>query len=146
MRFYGVVFEGTPNREYVYKAEKELPVGAVCDIEADGTTTYNNKVFIRREIPSMEMNDFRPYKIRTITRCNIIKGAPRPDDHIYKVHFNKEKGVTCVIWDDGSKTIVKCQPMDKWDEEKALALCYMKRALGNRSSFNETLKEYCHFE
>ena len=70
MNYYEIVFEGSPNRRYLYKSKLELPVG-------------------------------------------------------------------------GKKTIVKCQNGETWDPEKALALCYMKRVLGNRGSFNETLKKYC---
>lgn len=55
-----------------------------------------------------------------------------------KVIFNKP--ATIVIWKDGSKTVVKCQPNDEYDPEKGLALCFMKKALGNKGNFNNILK------
>lgn len=40
---------------------------------------------------------------------------------------------TIVFWTDGSKTVVKCGPDDSYDIEKAVAMCFMKKALGSRS-------------
>lgn len=40
---------------------------------------------------------------------------------------------TIVFWADGTKTVVKCGPMDLYDVEKAVAMCFMKKALGSRS-------------
>lgn len=50
---------------------------------------------------------------------------------------------TIVYWKDGTKTVVKCQEGDTYDKEKGLALCFMKKMLGNKSGdFNRTLKEW----
>lgn len=57
-----------------------------------------------------------------------------------KVIFNNP--ATIVIWDDGTKTIVKKQKGDRYDKEKGLALCYMKKALGNSSrQLNDALRK-----
>lgn len=40
---------------------------------------------------------------------------------------------TIVFWADGTKTVVKCGPGDSYDIEKAVAMCFMKKALGSRS-------------
>lgn len=40
---------------------------------------------------------------------------------------------TIVFWADGTKTVVKCRPDDSYDIEKAVAMCFMKKALGSRS-------------
>lgn len=40
---------------------------------------------------------------------------------------------TIVFWTDGTKTVVKCGPDDSYDIEKAVAMCFMKKALGSRS-------------
>lgn len=61
-----------------------------------------------------------------------------PFDMMYeKVIFNEP--ATIVIWKDGSKTVVKCQKNDEYDPEKGLALCFMKKALGNNCRSNS-----CH--
>lgn len=59
---------------------------------------------------------------------------------VEKVIFNDP--ATIVIWKDGTKTLVKCQGDDKFDHEKGLALCFMKKACGNKSNFNNTFKEW----
>ena len=40
---------------------------------------------------------------------------------------------TIVFWEDGTKTVVKCGSEDLYDAEKAVAMCFMKKALGSRS-------------
>ena len=48
---------------------------------------------------------------------------------------------TVVLWADGTKTVVKCDPADTYDKRTGLALCYMKKALGNKSrELNKALK------
>lgn len=150
MNYYGIVFKGSPNREYFYKSKLELPVGAECTIVADEVTSYRSPVKIQRKFSAQEGHNMVAnlkrdgVETRLITSFKIVKGTNRPSDRIKKVYFNEEKGTTCVLWDDGKKTLIHCAPEDTWDKEKALALCYMKRILGNRGSFNETLKKYCH--
>lgn len=62
---------------------------------------------------------------------------------VEKVIFNKP--ATIVIWADGIKTVVKCQKdkngkYEKYDKEKGLALCYMKKALGNKYDYYSVVK------
>ena len=56
---------------------------------------------------------------------------------IRKVIFNNP--ATIVLWADGTKTVVKAYK-EAFDPEKGLAMCFMKKALGNRSAYNRTLK------
>lgn len=62
------------------------------------------------------------------------------DFDIKRVIFNNP--VTIVYWEDGTKTVVKCGEDDTFDEEKGLALCFMKKALDNKGNYNNTLKKY----
>ena len=57
-----------------------------------------------------------------------------------KIIFNGP--ATIVLWDDGTKTVVKCPDGDTFDQEKGLALCFMKKSLGNNSNFNNIIKKY----
>lgn len=59
---------------------------------------------------------------------------------IKDVIFNNP--ATIVIWSDGSKTIVKCQPGDEYNKETGLAMCIAKKYLGNKGNFNEVFKRY----
>lgn len=59
---------------------------------------------------------------------------------IEKVIFNNP--ATIVYWKDGTKTVVKCGKDDTYSEETGLALCFMKKALGNKGNYNNTFKKY----
>jgi hypothetical protein len=59
---------------------------------------------------------------------------------IQKVIFNNP--VTVVIWDDGTKTMVKCQLGDEYSRETGLAMCIAKKYLGNKGNFNEVFKKF----
>lgn len=59
---------------------------------------------------------------------------------IKNVIFNAP--ATVVIWEDGTKTVVKCQPGDTYSKETGLALCIAKKYLGNKGNFNEVFKKW----
>ena len=59
---------------------------------------------------------------------------------IEKVIYNYP--ATIVIWKDGTKTVVKCQEGDMFDFEKGLAMCFAKKALGNKGNFNDVLRKH----
>ena len=62
------------------------------------------------------------------------------EPYIEKVIFNPP--ATIVFWKSGGKTVVKCNEPDKYDKAKGVALCYMKKALGNKSGpFNNMLRK-----
>ena len=57
---------------------------------------------------------------------------------VKEVIFNDP--ATIVFWSDNTKTVVKCQAGEKFDKEKGLALCYMKKTLGNTGNYYTTMK------
>lgn len=61
---------------------------------------------------------------------------------IKNVYFNNP--VTVVIWDDGTKTIVKCQKQmgDTYSKEAGLAMCIAKKALGNKGNYYDIFKKW----
>lgn len=59
---------------------------------------------------------------------------------ITKVHFNGP--MTIVLWDDGTKTMVKCQDDDWYSEEVGLAMCIAKKAMGNTGAFNKVFQKW----
>lgn len=60
---------------------------------------------------------------------------------IKKVVFNNP--ATIVLWADGTKTVVKCSDKEiAYDAEKGLALCFMKKALGNKGNFNNVIHKW----
>lgn len=48
---------------------------------------------------------------------------------------------TIILWEDGTKTVVKCQKEDVWDDEVGIAMCYLKKMLGNKGNFNNIFRE-----
>lgn len=59
---------------------------------------------------------------------------------IKNVIFNDP--ATIVFWEDGTKTVVKCQDGDKFDHEKGLAMAIAKKAYGNKGSYCNKLKKW----
>lgn len=59
---------------------------------------------------------------------------------VKKVIFNNP--ATIVIWNDGTKTTVKCSERDEYSEEVGFAMCISKKALGNKGNFNEVFKKH----
>lgn len=70
------------------------------------------------------------------TAYNLGFGLP----NVKNVYFNKP--VTVVLWDDGTKTIVRCQDGDTYSRETGLALCMAKKAMGNKSNFNDIFHKW----
>lgn len=58
---------------------------------------------------------------------------------IRKVIFHEP--ATIVIWEDGTKTVVKVQN-EPYDAEKGLAMAISKKFFGNKSNFNNIFKKY----
>lgn len=56
---------------------------------------------------------------------------------IQSILANKEKGVFTVVWMDGTHTMIHIQDGDAWDDEKALAMCFVKELYDNKSKFND---------
>ena len=59
---------------------------------------------------------------------------------IKNVIFNDP--ATIVFWEDGTKTVVKCQDGDEFDPEKGLAMVIAKKAYGNKGSYCNKLKKW----
>lgn len=70
-----------------------------------------------------------------------IKNAERKTDmRIKKVYFNDP--VTVVLWEDGTKTIVRAGENEIYDPEKGLAMAIAKKALGNQGNYYEVFKKW----
>lgn len=81
------------------------------------------------------------------TKSLTIRPVKKNTDHfagpfeIKSVLSNRAKNVFTVAWKDGTVTSVHCQPGDDWDDEKALAMCFTKKALGNKGNFNDKFND-----
>ena len=59
---------------------------------------------------------------------------------IKNVVFNDP--ATIVMWQDGSKTVVKCGVDEEFDWEKGLAMAIAKKAFGNRGNYFNQIKKW----
>ena len=59
---------------------------------------------------------------------------------IKQVIFNDP--ATIVLWEDGTKTVVKCQEGDKYDKEKGLTMCITKKLFGNKGNYYNSLRKW----
>ena len=59
---------------------------------------------------------------------------------IKNVIFNNP--ATIVFWEDGTKTVVKCQDGDEFDPEKGLAMAIAKKAYGNKGDYCNKMKKW----
>lgn len=69
------------------------------------------------------------------------KSKPKPKDLVKSILINPVKGVTTVVWNDGTVTVVHCNN-EEFDAEKGIAMCFMKKAFDNRGCFNDFLNKY----
>ena len=53
---------------------------------------------------------------------------------------------TVVFWGDKSKTVVRQNDEDSYDKEKAIAMCFMKKYLGNTGKYNNVFKKFINEE
>lgn len=49
---------------------------------------------------------------------------------------------TVVYWNDGTKTVVKCQPGDTFSTETGLMAAMLKRFLGNDNTYNKVINRW----
>lgn len=92
----------------------------------------------RRRDEAMEKEYYKQKEARERLRAHYEN--LRTDSLIKDVIF--DKGVTIVFWSDGTKTVVHCQPGDKYDAEKGLLACMAKKFYGG-NGFNRALAKWC---
>ena len=49
---------------------------------------------------------------------------------------------TIILWNDGTKTIAKCQEGDTYDREKGFVIAYLKKMIGN-TTFRNEFEKWC---
>lgn len=91
---------------------------------------------------------------RLIYGCNpglasAVRNKPKAEpekktDNRFQIHTilaNHKKNAFTVAWADGTHTVIHLQEGDTWDNEKALAMCFVKKLMGNKGSFNDIFTE-----
>lgn len=61
--------------------------------------------------------------------------------YIQNVIFNPP--ATIILWEDGTKTVVKAQEDDEFDPEAGFTMAVTKKVFGNTGRYYETVKKWC---
>ena len=76
--------------------------------------------------------------------ASVPKCTPKATNYLPEIKNVKFNGpATIVFWEDGTKTVVKCQDGDDYSEEVGLAMCIVKKVFGNKSKYNDIFKKWC---
>ena len=80
----------------------------------------------KRSMPGLEIDTRRQiFRPSSLTATKVIFNPP----------------ATIVYWSDRTRTVVKCGENDTFNRETGLAMCYMKKALGNEpQKFHKAMK------
>lgn len=147
MKYIGVKFT-TYNKPfeakgqvYYYKTNLAIEPRAAFVIESNGYT-YDNPVIVV-SISGKAPDPSRDYK--EITKMKPIAYVPRElPDWIKPRHvtFSPDKSqITCIVWENGEKTIVKCGENDIFDFEKGFAMAVITRLYG-KSETKKLIKKF----
>ena len=90
------------------------------------TFTPNNDPFANGWNAAMKFQHDHPVYRRLPMPVNVIFHDP----------------ATIVFWDDGDKTVVKCQPGDTFSAETGLTTAMLKKYMGNDNTFNKVINEW----
>lgn len=63
-----------------------------------------------------------------------------PYPGIKKVIFNNP--ATIILWNDGTRTVVKCNGRDTYDPEKGFAMAISKKVLGSYPAIKRIIRKY----
>ena len=98
-----------------------------CVVSTVGTKNifYNNDVSYKLNICTVEETpEERNKRLRGLVKKVILNGD-----------------VTVVLWNDGTKTIVRRDKNDVYDPEKAILACMAKKLYENTGIFNEVIED-----
>ena len=99
-----------------------------CEIEG-----YFNPAVYKKYLDGEKVTSVRPYKPALTKTPKTAEPTPK------KVIFSGP--ATTILWNDGTKTTVKCQDEDVWADDVGIAMCYLKKMLGNQGNFNNIFRE-----
>ena len=87
-------------------------------------------------------NKYPKVSLTDVIRDLIEQVEDKTMPSIKRVIFNDS--ATIIIWNDNTKTVVKCQSGDLYDPEKGFVMAYLKRLLGNKNEFNKEINKWVY--
>lgn len=125
------------------------PIGSIISVDMESHANGNGvgiKAAFNDTSVSCTIQDYIKNDIKTTeeTYMDYIKATLNarwglPLGTIEKVIFNYP--ATIVIWNDGTKTVVKCEN-EPFDPEKGLAMAISKKFFGNRGNYFDIFKKW----
>lgn len=112
-----------------------INVTASWDIEQKWTTGPKWK----HEWEAKWDSSIKEGKLMTNYEYEKMKAKMMPE--IKEVIFNDP--ATIVKWADGTKTVVKVQKGEPYDEEKGLAMAFIKKVYANKGNYNDIFRKWC---
>ena len=100
----------------------------LAPVQDEVTNYLETDIMITAELAKQQLNSI--YGVLKFNNLPTIK----------KVHFSGP--MTVVIWEDGTKTLVKCSENDFFDCEKGLAMAIVKKMYGNDNSFHKIFNKW----
>ena len=139
------------NGDWVYYDGPDVPSNyppirfiASVDTKADPETEKAREEFFKRAALRNILNTVygmtgassdKSKSNNDISKPKMTHGCPG----IKKVIFNDP--ATIVLWDDGTKTVVKCSEGDTYSEWSGLAFCICKKLMGDE--FHKVFRHWC---
>jgi hypothetical protein len=127
---------------YLKNQDRHLPTMALRDwiVEHEKSCEARDRYVNQDVVVTAEMSKmWRTYTNSVFGLSSRRNSIPE----IKRVHFSGP--VTCVIWTDGTKTLVRCSENDVVDYEKGLAMAIAKKVLGTNksgSNYYDTFKQW----
>lgn len=146
-----IIKNDSNNRNNIYNIEAIITncgdaIYKIFDIEVTISTKELNTITLRKKDINVRKKDERgnemPVEKKSTIRynCYTSVSASISVPAIKKVIFNYP--ATIILWNDESKTVVKCQDGDIYDPEKGLAMAISKKALGNKGNYCNEFKKW----
>lgn len=111
------------------------------DAERGSIRTPLDRVMLNEYTLCSHINN-KTFKLQTnkdLILVDIDERYKNPGGGAKKVIFNYP--ATIVLWNDGTKTVVKCGDDEVWDPEKGLAMCIVKKAFGNKGNYWNVVRD-----
>lgn len=128
-------------RKYVSK-----PVYRFADDMFQAKDAGTEHTFVTLDITGADENEFHAIMGGNIALfapvVDILKALPSFNSPIKVKEVIFHDPATIVYWEDGTKTVVKCQD-EEFDKEKGLLAAIAKKVYGNKGNFNNIIKKHC---
>lgn len=134
------------NAEYDYQDDEYL----IDQLESINAVLNNNGV---KTEPLFIISDIACSKMVRSTVGEHLGDLTETDNELISKKTNKEAynkrifseikdiiindPATIILWNDGTKTVVKCQPEDTFDPEKGIAMAILKKLYGNGGFYKD---------